>query len=259
VIIMMRIEDLSKNFGGIKAIDSVSFSINDGEILGVIGPNGSGKTTLINIVTGVYPCSSGKIYLDKTDITKLNTHDVVRKGISRTFQGVRIFNDITVINSVITGMHVQSKASFFASIVNSKSKHEEDLNLLDKAEEILQFTGLIQIKNKLSKDLSLKHKQLLAFAIALAPDPKLLFLDEPTAGLVAHEKDEFLELFKRVRDNGVTVVIVEHDMRVIMNMCERIIVLDSGKKIAEGKPEEVCNNPEVQRAYLGCEFTDAKT
>lgn len=257
--LMMRIEDLSKNFGGIKAIDDVSFSINDGEMLGVIGPNGSGKTTLINIATGIYRCSGGKIYFNSQDITKLKTHDVVRKGISRTFQGIRIFNDLTVIESVITGMHIQSEAGLFSSLMNSKSKHADDLNLLGKAEEMLQFTGLIQLKDKIAKNLTLKHKQLLALAIALAPTPQLIFLDEPTAGLVSHEKDEFLTLFRRVRDNGITVVIVEHDMRVIMNMCERIVVLNSGKKIAEGTPSEVCNNPDVQKAYLGCEFTGVKT
>lgn len=256
---LMRVEGLSKQFGGLRAVDNVDFSINEGEILGVIGPNGSGKTTLINMITGIYPPTSGRIYFNDLDISKLSAFQVVEKGITRTFQGIRIFNNITVIDSVLTAMHTRSKASFWGALVGSTANKKQELASLNKAEELLRFTGIYNSKEKLGGDLPLRDQQSLAIAIALATDPKLVFLDEPTAGLVTHEKDEFLDLFRQIRDKGVTLVIVEHDMRLIMKLCERLIVLNYGRKISEGMPRKVCDDTEVQKAYLGCEFTNQKT
>ena len=233
---ILKIDTVSKTFGGLKAVDNVSFDVAKGEIVGLIGPNGAGKTTLFNVISGYYSPSSGRIFFKGKDISNKPPYNLAADGIGRTFQIVKPFSGLTVLENVVV-----------ASFLRFPKKSEA----IENARKILSFTGLIDRENDPAQGLTLAGRKRLEISKALALNPTLLLLDEVVAGLNPSEADKTIKLILKIRDQGVTILIVEHIMHVIMNISDRVIVLNYGKKIAEGKPEEVANNPTVIKAYLG--------
>jgi branched-chain amino acid transport system ATP-binding protein len=232
----LEIRDVTKRFGGLFANDDISFTVDEGEIVSVIGPNGAGKSTLFNCITGFYPATSGKIVFFGRDITRERADAICKMGIARTFQIVQIISDMTVLENVITGSFLR----------NGKVR-----NAARKAEEVLEFTGLVEKKDFLGPELTIADKKRLEVSMALATGPKVLMLDESMAGLTPVELRGMIELIKNIRKNGMTLVVVEHVMEAVMEISDRVIVLNSGKKIMEGPPAEVVSNKEVIQAYLG--------
>ncbi|MBI5967669.1 MAG: ABC transporter ATP-binding protein [Deltaproteobacteria bacterium] len=236
---LLEVQDLSKRFGGLVANDRIDLKVNEGEIVGLIGPNGAGKTTLFNCIAGFYPPSEGNVWFQGKDITGLPANEVCLLGIARTFQLVRIFKDMTVLDNVMVG-------AFNRTNLAAKAK--------TKALEVLDFCGLSPKKSILAGGLTIADKKRLEFAKALATEPSLLMLDEAMAGLNPAETVEAIALVKKVRESGITVLLVEHVMEVVMPISNRVVVLDYGKKIAEDVPEKVINNEEVIKAYLGDKY-----
>jgi len=236
---LLEVENLTKRFGGLVAVNNLTFHLDKNEILGLIGPNGAGKTTVFNQLTGYYRPDAGKITLDGEDITDLHPHDIVRKGIARTFQIVRVFNEMSVLDHLAVG-------AIGALGINAKMEEIEKICLKE-----LEFTGMIEKKDTLAKSLTLVYKKRLELAMALCTNPKVLLLDELLAGLTPSEIDESLELIEKIRRRGISIIIVEHIMRAIMSISDRVIVLHFGKKIAEGAPEEIANNKKVIEVYMG--------
>jgi ABC-type branched-subunit amino acid transport system ATPase component len=237
---ILEIQDLSKSFGGIRAVDELSFDVKRGEILGLIGPNGSGKTTLFNLITGVYEADSGRIRFQTQDITNELSYRIALKGISRTFQSTKVFHTQTVLDNIATAM-----------IARARKRHISETR--QKVSDILDFTRLEKAKTAIAGDLTHAEQRRLMVAMALVEDPDLLLLDEITAGMSGEECNEMIEMTKRIRDKGTTIVLIEHNMRVAMALSDRIVVLNFGRKIAEGKPEEITTNETVLEAYLGRE------
>lgn len=241
---ILRLEGVTKRFGGILAVDDVSFSVREGEIFGIIGPNGAGKTTLFNVITGFYKPDSGRIEFKGRDITGVRPHRLAKLGLTRTWQIVRPFLGMSVLDNVLISIYATK------GILGGISEEEA----IRRAESILEFAGLSHRKSVLAEALPHGERKRLEIARALATDPKLLMLDEPAGGLTPTEMDEVMDVVRKARESGVTVVIIEHNMRVVMNVCERIMVLNFGRKIAEGTPEEISRNEEVIKAYLGEKF-----
>jgi branched-chain amino acid transport system ATP-binding protein len=237
---ILEIQDLSKSFGGIRAVDELTFDVKEGEILGLIGPNGSGKTTLFNLITGVYAADSGRIRFQTQDITNELSYRIALKGISRTFQSTKVFHTQTVLDNIATAM-----------IARARKRHISETR--QKVADVLDFTRLGKAKTAIAGDLTHAEQRRLMVAMALVEDPDLLLLDEITAGMSGEECNEMLEMAKRIRDRGTTIVLIEHNMRVAMALSDRIVVLNFGRKIAEGKPEEITTNETVLEAYLGRE------
>jgi branched-chain amino acid transport system ATP-binding protein len=251
---LLEIRDLTKNFGGLRAVHEVTFQVERGEILGLIGPNGSGKSTTLNLMSGVYPCNKGQIYFKGEEITNLPPHVVTRKGIGRTFQGSRVFANLSVLENVIRGRHCRTQSHLLGAILRNASTVRELEETQRKAMQFLERIGLVDKKDMPVKSLPFAHRSLVGIAMALATEPELVLLDEPIAGMNPHETLEVMAFIRRVRDGGITVLLVEHNMKVIMEICERIVVLNYGAKIAEGTPAEISRNPEVIKAYLGREY-----
>ena len=244
-------ERVSKYFGGLCALHNVSFIVEKGQITGLIGPNGAGKTTLFNLITGVFPVSDGRILWDGSEITGLRTHVIAQRGIVRTFQNVNLFPNLSALENVMVGMHRHASVGLLAAALGLPTVWKAESQVKQRAEEILDFVGLSGQVDEKASDLAFGHQRLLEMARALAAEPRLLLLDEPAAGLNIDETSQLGEFLFRVRDSGVTVFLVEHDMRLVMDVCDQLIVLNFGEKISEGTPQEVQDDPVVLSAYLG--------
>ena len=250
---LLDIQKVSMHFGGLKAIQNLDFTMEPGEIRGLIGPNGAGKTTLYNVISGVYIPTYGKFFFKGQDITKLRPHATAKLGIIRTFQAVTLFKHFTVLRNVLVGCHLNSHYSFFGSLFGTpgSTRHERENEV--KAMEIIEFMGLARYRDELARNLPHGHQRALGISIALAAQPFLLMLDEPVTGMNTEESAAMMKLIKKIRDRGITILLIEHDMKVVMGVCEKITVLNFGEKIAEGTPEEIQKNPDVHEAYLGGE------
>lgn len=252
---LLEVRDLSKNFGGLAAITRLNFDVSDGEILGLIGPNGAGKTTLFNIITGFFPPDMGKILFEGKNITHLKPHKVAQRGIGRTFQLTTLCIRSSVFVNVFAGFHLNYKVNVWKAFLHFSSARKEEETMKERAMKILEFMGIASLKDELARNLPHGHQRILGVCIALATNPKLLFLDEPMTGMNPEETATLVSLVKKIRDDGVTIVVVEHDMKAIMKLCDRIMVMNFGEKIAEGLPNEIKENKDVIEAYLGREET----
>jgi branched-chain amino acid transport system ATP-binding protein len=250
---ILRVDDLSKRFGGLVAVDKVSFQVNESEILGIIGPNGAGKTTVLSVVSGFYPPSGGRIAFRGTDITGWKAHRVSRLGIGRTFQSSVLFMALPVIDNVFIAGHLNYKTSAWKRLLRLPSAMREEAGLRLEGQRVLDEMGLGGFKTELTKNLPHGHQRILGICIALVTRPKLLLLDEPLTGMNANEINTTARLIREVRDSGVTIVMIEHNMEAVMSLCDRIVVLDQGRKIAEGPPDTIRRDRKVIDAYLGNE------
>ena len=247
----LEMRGLTKYFGGLTAVNNLSMDVNDGEIVGLIGPNGAGKTTVFNLLTGFVRPTKGRIVFEQFDITGQPMHSIAAKGIVRTFQLTFFLQDMTVLQNVLVSCHLHPKAGVWEAIFNVPSYRKKEQYAYDRAMSVLQFLGLDSIKDELAQNLPHGHQKLLGIAMALSANPKLLLLDEPLTGMNAAEVRETLTFINKIRSAGTTVLLVEHNMRAVMELCDRIVVLNFGRKIAEGLPDEIRRNKEVIEGYLG--------
>ena len=247
----IKLEGLTKKFGGLTAVNNVDFEIEKGKITAIIGPNGAGKSTFFNLISGFYKPTSGKITFEGKDITKIPVHIGAKLGIARTFQTTHLFEQSSVIDNVIVGHRLRTKSKLFDAVFRTKREKREEQEAYDKAMETLEFVGLVELANRQVAGISQEAKKRVAIALALATDPKVLFLDEPAAGINPEETDDLAQLIKKIAESGITVCTIEHKMQMIMGLADRILVLNHGAKIAEGTPSEIKNNPAVIEAYLG--------
>jgi branched-chain amino acid transport system ATP-binding protein len=246
-------KSLTKSFGGVSAVSSVTLSIEEGKIVGLIGPNGAGKTTFFNVISGVLPPTSGDFYLEGGRITGLRPYRISRLGIARTFQNIRLFSGMTAFENVFVGRHARTRAGLLAAMFGGKTKVREDDQSIVLINTILSSLELGDAADLPADTLSYGQQRRLEIARALATEPKLLLLDEPSAGMNTRETEKLMEMIVRIRSRGITVLLIEHDMNLVMGICEKIVVLDHGRKIAEGTPGEIRDNEEVIEAYLGRE------
>lgn len=251
-MVMLQVKNIGISFGGLHAVDSFSITINKGELYGLIGPNGAGKTTVFNLLTGVYKPDMGQIILDGKNITGLSTIEINKAGIARTFQNIRLFRNLSVLDNVKIGLHNEYKYSALAGILRLPSYFKTEKRMNEKAYEILEVFGLEKDAHLLSANLPYGKQRKLEIARALATKPKLLLLDEPAAGMNPAETEELMETITLIRNKyGVTILLIEHDMKLVAGICEKIFVLNFGTELANGLPQDVLNNPEVIKAYLG--------
>lgn len=251
---VLTIDNLCKSFGGIKAVSNINMEINKGEIVGLIGPNGAGKTTFFNLLTGMYSPTSGIIAFQDLNLNKLKPYKITDYGIARTFQNIRLFKNMTVIENVSLGFHKNIKYGIFSSFLRTPSYYKEEKRVYDEALELLKKFDLDKKKDELAKNLPYGEQRRLEIVRALASKPSLLLLDEPAAGMNPFETKELKQLIKWIKENyDITVILIEHDMSLVMSICSKVFVLDYGNLIAEGEPEDIKNNSRVIEAYLGKE------
>ena len=250
---LLSVKGLSRRFGGLKAVNNVSFSVGRGSIKAVIGPNGAGKTTLFNLISGFLPSDSGTVEFEDKSLTGLKPHAVARRGVARTFQTTRLFPKMTALENVMVGRHTQSRAGYIAAMLALPGARRQERAIEKRAMELLDFTGIADLAGADATSLAFGSQRAVELARALALEPSLLLLDEPAAGLNMQETRQIAALIGRIRELGVTVLIVEHDMSLVMDISDEIIVLSYGEKIAEGTPMEIQKDPEVVRVYLGSE------
>lgn len=248
---LLEVEGLSVSFGGLKAIDNIDFQIRTGELFGLIGPNGAGKTTVFNAVTNTVPIQSGQIRFEENNIHGLKPHQVAEAGVVRIFQSATIFPNIPVLVHIMNGLHCRTSTTVWGSLLRTAFCKKEESASRNRAEELLAFADLNGLGDQLAGGLSWAQQKRLMLATALAADPRLILLDEPVAGMNADEIAEMIVLIKSIRDNGTTVFVIDHNMKVMTNLCDKMMVMSFGKKLTEGTPEDVTGDPRVVEAYLG--------
>ena len=250
---LLEVKAVSKRFGGVQALKRMTLTVERGQIVGLIGPNGAGKTSFFNCITGLLKIDDGEVLFDDgtQPLQGLVSHQILEKGVARTFQNLRIFRNMTALENVAVGMHARTRSGLWDAFAHTRRFREEEKHILQKSLELLRFIGLERHANETAGNLAYGNQKRLEIARAMASDPKLLLLDEPVAGMNPVEKEELSKLVRRIRERGVAILLIEHDMKVVMPLSEKVVVMDEGEKIAEGPPEKIKNDARVIRAYLG--------